>query len=672
MKTNKLISFAQFCATMFYCAKISSIFSRCTSSNNYFRVVLLMVFLFFMPFIFGQNPQIDSLSNVLQNETDSSIKLELINKIANLEFQNNFEKSIVYARQGVALSEKSKNTHWQPIFYEMQGRIHANLLELDSASFYFTKALKGYQANENRKGQATTYFKIGWVHKRKGEIEEALKVDLEALKLMESLDDKKGIAGAYSRISEDLNKQGRHNEALEYALKTVELSKKNQFKSELAYAYTSAGDTYMAMGRFQESFRYYDKALNQANTLSFSAFDLINFSNNRANALKRMKKYSEAKKAYESSLAEAEEINYENAIYVITANLGEVNLLLGNYEDALKYQLQTVALQEANNDVSNLTENYDHVSTIYEKLGNLPKALEYQKKARKMRDSTASIESDKAMSKLLTQYETVKKEQTIKNQEAKISQQQKTQILYIAIAALLTLSLIGMFSSMRNIKNKRKKLQTLNLELETKNKQNELLLREIHHRVKNNLELVKSLISLQSAQLEDSATKDAMIASQNRVQSMGIIHQKLYQGTNLGSIEMKDYFLNLSEGILDSFNTEDQVKIECAMDNLELDVDTAVPIGLIVNELLTNALKYAFPDNKKGHIQISLLQNNSDILTLKVVDNGIGKINGIAPKGTGFGSQLIKLLTQQLNGEMHEENTNGTSVLFLFKLHKAA
>ncbi|MFL0354694.1 tetratricopeptide repeat protein [Xanthomarina sp. GH4-25] len=625
-----------------------------------------------MPFIFGQNPQIDSLSNVLQNETDSSIKLELINKIANLEFQNNFEKSIVYARQGVALSEKSKNTHWQPIFYEMQGRIHANLLELDSASFYFTKALKGYQAIENRKGQATTYFKIGWVHKRKGEIEEALKVDLEALKLMESLDDKKGIAGAYSRISEDLNKQGRHNEALEYALKTVELSKKNQFKSELAYAYTSAGDTYMAMGRFQESFRYYDKALNQANTLSFSAFDLINFSNNRANALKRMKKYSEAKKAYESSLAEAEEINYENAIYVITANLGEVNLLLGNYEDALKYQLQTVALQEANNDVSNLTENYDHVSTIYEKLGNLPKALEYQKKARKMRDSTASIESDKAMSKLLTQYETVKKEQTIKNQEAKISQQQKTQILYIAIAALLTLSLIGMFSSMRNIKNKRKKLQTLNLELETKNKQNELLLREIHHRVKNNLELVKSLISLQSAQLEDSATKDAMIASQNRVQSMGIIHQKLYQGTNLGSIEMKDYFLNLSEGILDSFNTEDQVKIECAMDNLELDVDTAVPIGLIVNELLTNALKYAFPDNKKGHIQISLLQNNSDILTLKVVDNGIGKINGIAPKGTGFGSQLIKLLTQQLNGEMHEENTNGTSVLFHFKLHKAA
>jgi two-component sensor histidine kinase len=550
--------------------------------------------------------------------------------------------------------------------------MHANLLELDSASAYFNKALTGYKAINNQRGQATTFFKIGWVHKRKGEIEEALKVDLEALKLMEALDDTSGIAGAYSRISEDLNNQGRHNEALEYALKTIEICKKNQFDTELAYAYTSAGDTYMAMGNFQESYNYFDKALTQGKTIDFSTYDLINFSNNKANALKRMEKYHEAKKAYESALVEANKVNYENAIYVITANLGEINLLLGNYEDALNYQLQTVNVQEANGDVSNLTENYDHISTIYEKMDNFPKALEYQKKARVMRDSTAAIESDKVMSNLLTKYETAKKEETIKTQEAKISQQQKTQILYIAIAALLTLSLIGMFSSMRNIRKKREKLEVLNLELETKNKQNELLLKEIHHRVKNNLELVKSLIALQSAQLEDSATKDAMIASQNRVQSMGIIHQKLYQGENLGSIEMKDYFLNLSEGILDTFNTEDQVKIECAMDQLELDVDTAVPIGLIVNELLTNALKYAFPENKKGNIQISLLKNKPDVLTLRVVDNGIGKTEGTAPKGTGFGSQLIKLLTQQLNGEMTEENNMGTSVLFHFKLNSAA
>ncbi len=205
-----------------------------------------------------------------------------------------------------------------------------------------------------------------------------------------------------------------------------------------------------------------------------------------------------------------------------------------------------------------------------------------------------------------------------------------------------------------------------------KNSENELLLKEIHHRVKNNLEMVKSLIALQSAQLEDSATKDAMIASQNRVKSMGIIHQKLYQGTNLGSIEMKDYFVNLGDGILDTFNAEEQVKIALAMDQLELDIDTAVPIGLIVNELLTNSLKYAFPNNTKGKIEISLTKSDAGTLNLTVADNGVGKKQGVAPKGTGFGSQLIALLTQQLNGKMLEENQNGTIVSFLFNLPKAA
>ncbi|MFV0570922.1 MAG: histidine kinase dimerization/phosphoacceptor domain -containing protein [Xanthomarina gelatinilytica] len=614
----------------------------------------------------------DSLSEALQKEADKNLKLAIIDELANTAFQTDFETALDYAKQGVLLSEKNQNKKWQPKFYEMTGRIHANLLELDSATTYFNKAVNGYKAINNKKGQATTYFKIAWVHKRRGNIEEALKLDLEALKLMETIQDNTGIAGAYSRISEDLNNQGRHNEALEYALKTIEISKKNKLNTELVYAYTSAGDTHMYLGSYQEAYNHFNDALFLAYQQNVSTYDLINFRNNKANALKRMGKHQEAKIEYETALAKAKEIEYENAIYVITANLGEINLLLGNYNDALKYQLLTVNLQESNGDVSNLTENYEHVSTIYEKLGNYPKALEYQKKARVMRDSTAAIESDKVMSNLLTKYETEKKEETIKAQEAKISQQQKTQILYITIAALLTFSLIGMFSSMRNIRKKRKKLQVLNLELETKNKQNELLLKEIHHRVKNNLELVKSLISLQSAQLEDSATKNAMIASQNRVQSMGIIHQKLYQGENLGSIEMKDYFINLSEGILDSFNTEDQIKIECAMEQLELDVDTAVPIGLIVNELLTNALKYAFPENQKGNIQISLFKDKPGTLTLKVVDNGIGKTLGTAPKGTGFGSQLIKLLTKQLNGEMKEESHNGTSVLFHFKLKSAA
>ncbi|MCW3091661.1 MAG: Two-component sensor histidine kinase, contains HisKA and HATPase domain [Ferruginibacter sp.] len=213
-------------------------------------------------------------------------------------------------------------------------------------------------------------------------------------------------------------------------------------------------------------------------------------------------------------------------------------------------------------------------------------------------------------------------------------------------------------------------LNTAQALLLARNAENELLLKEIHHRVKNNLEVVSSLLVLQSNQIDDENTREAMLEGQNRVQSIGIVHQKLYQGTNLGAIEMKDYFINLSESILDSFGAEKRVTIECAMDNIDVDIDTAVPLGLIVNELLTNTLKYAFPAGQHGNVQIKLRRQTDGVLQLEVSDDGVGK-SGMM-QGTGFGGQLVALLTQQLGGFMREEVKNGTSIYFEFKPIKAA
>lgn len=630
---------------------------------------LTLLLLFQICVLNAQEKNIDSLTQLLSNPKNDAQKLEVLSEITSFYSLRDLEKAIVYARQGVQLADKTKDKKWQPKFYEMKGRIHANMLQLDSASIYFSKAETGYKVIDDKKGQATTYFKISWVHKKRGELQEAMEADLKALKLMEALGDKLGIANANGRLSGDVLQQGRKEDALQYALKSIEISKVNGFDEEIIYGYTAAGDAYIAMGDTQQSYKYFDLALTTAKSLGMNPMSLSDFTNNRGNALKRLSRYEEALIDYKEALRLAQDSNYQNAIQTVGGNLGEINLLLGNYKEALPYQLETVRLFEESGDLPNLPENYMHVSTIYEKMGNYPLALEFQKKARIMGDSIAAAESDRNMSELLTQYETGKKEATILTQTQKIEQQRKTQILYICLAALLAIIVFGMFFTMKSIRKKRKALTVLNAELDAKNKQNELLLKEIHHRVKNNLEMVKSLIALQSAKLEDGASKEAMLASQNRVQSMGIIHQKLYQGENLGSIEMKDYFVNLGEGVLDTFNAEDKVKIECAMDDLNLDVDTAVPIGLIVNELLTNALKYAFPEGVKGQISISLTTKDNDLL-LKVSDNGIGKIVGSKPKGTGFGTQLIQLLTQQLNGTLSEDHTDGTTVLFNFKNFK--
>jgi two-component sensor histidine kinase len=217
-----------------------------------------------------------------------------------------------------------------------------------------------------------------------------------------------------------------------------------------------------------------------------------------------------------------------------------------------------------------------------------------------------------------------------------------------------------------------KELTKTQVSLIAKNTENELLLKEIHHRVKNNLEVVSSLLALQSAQIDDPSVQDAMQSSQNRVQSMGILHQRLYQSEHLAFIEMKNYFMNLSENILDSYNASDRVTIDCAMDEIDLDVDTAVPIGLIVNELLTNSLKYAFTKGQLGTVKLSLVDKGQDMLQLKIADNGIGKSLINKPQGSGFGTQLVDLLTKQLDGTIHQEINNGTIISIDFKRAKAA
>jgi len=150
-----------------------------------------------------QDP-IDSLKQLLMNAKSSEVKLEILNELVTEAFKSNLNLAKDFASEGVNVATQSNNKKWLPKFYEMKGRMHANLVELDSATYFFDKALKGYKEVNDKKGQATTYFKIGWVHKKKGDLEQALQVDLEALKMMESLGDKEGIAGAYNRVTEDL------------------------------------------------------------------------------------------------------------------------------------------------------------------------------------------------------------------------------------------------------------------------------------------------------------------------------------------------------------------------------------------------------------------------------------------------------------------------------------
>ncbi|WP_207891742.1 sensor histidine kinase [Maribacter algicola] len=535
----------------------------------------------------------------------------------------------------------------------------------DSTIYHGEKSLEYYKLTGNKKKIAATYRTLAIDYLRKNSQRTSQEFLFKALEIYEELDDEQGMAAVYRVLGVLLGEMDKPLESIKYAKQAINLFKKANDHTSIAVAHFDLIKGYIRLGQFDNAYQAADNCINIVKTKAQDeVFVLVRAYSYRGDVSIATKDYDQALKDYTKAweLCVAEIGEERSATY--RTEIGNTYRLQGKYGLALENLLIGIKAYE-DDENERIWPLYEQIADCYRNLNNSEMALYYFEKSRKIRDKIHEEQIANLESEALIKYETGKKDEALAAQSILLEQKTRVQNLSMAIGALLLVLLGLVFFFLRRSRK-------ANVLILAKNAENELLLKEIHHRVKNNLEMVKSLISLQSAQLEDSATKDAMIASQNRVQSMGIIHQKLYQGTNLGSIEMRDYFMNLGEGILDTFNAEDKVKITCAMDNLELDVDTAVPIGLIVNELLTNALKYAFPENTKGQIEIILSRTDSRTLRLKVTDNGIGKISDQPAKGTGFGTQLIQLLTQQLNGSIQEEIGKGTTVSFEFKMDRAA
>ncbi len=198
-------------------------------------------------------------------------------------------------------------------------------------------------------------------------------------------------------------------------------------------------------------------------------------------------------------------------------------------------------------------------------------------------------------------------------------------------------------------------------------KEKELLLKEIHHRVKNNLQVVSSLLKLQSGYVKDESSLDLLIDSQNRVRSMALVHQKLYQSKDFSEIDFPEYLKQLSEHLLNVYKAKSG-EVEVAIDsaNVNLGIDLAIPCGLILNELISNSLKYAFPGGKKGKISIDFAPVDSGY-EISISDNGVGFPKEVNYKETkSLGLQLVNTLVGQIDGTIAMENTAGTTFTIRF------
>ncbi len=198
----------------------------------------------------------------------------------------------------------------------------------------------------------------------------------------------------------------------------------------------------------------------------------------------------------------------------------------------------------------------------------------------------------------------------------------------------------------------------------------EIMLREIHHRVKNNMQVISGLLMLQEEFSNDEKFIEMIKESQNRIATMAIIHEKLYRSESLSKIDFKEYIDDLVSDLFESYGfTESKVGLKVNAENISMGIDTAIPVGLIINELVSNSLKHAFPEGKKGEIEISLSSISNDMIELLVQDNGIGIPEGIDFRKTeSLGLHIVNILVEnQLHGEITMNNNNGTEFRIRFR-----
>ena len=203
----------------------------------------------------------------------------------------------------------------------------------------------------------------------------------------------------------------------------------------------------------------------------------------------------------------------------------------------------------------------------------------------------------------------------------------------------------------------RRKVET---QMKSSLQEKEVLLKEIHHRVKNNLQIISSLLSLQSGNINSENPASMFRESQDRIRSMALIHEKLYQARDISRVDFAEYVRSLTAYLSRSYMPGHGVEIVIAIEGIYLDIDKAIPCGLIINELVSNSLKYAFPDGRKGEIRIGL-EHSDNVYTLKVGDNGAGLPPGLDFRNTtSLGLQLVNTLVGQLEGTIGLSDGSGT------------
>jgi len=528
------------------------------------------------------------------------------------------------------------------------------------------------------------YDLLSAVYERKGELSKALNCALLSVKTAQTNNEE--VLDTYlNRVGSAYEAMGKSKESIAWYSKTLNRQdKKDPFRFVTAYSIASQ----MAkLGQAKKALSILEKTWNEVNNTAsgHEYFMFLGF----GESYTALKKFDLAKIYFDKLLKDSNLKNYSNTFQTsVFFSISEYYFAKNEYQLALKF-----AEMARENQISMTLPRQIRLNEILYKIdmstNNPAEAVVRLQTFHKLRDSMLSQENLNTIERLQIEFQASQKENEneILRKKSQLQSQELNRIQLIKNAtiaglAFLTIVLALIYGRFR-LKKKlhdtlvKKKAEIdlayaeLELNVEQKNKlidEKESLLKEVHHRVKNNLQLTMSLLNSQSYYLEDAAAIEAITESQHRLKSIALIHQKLYQTDTVATINIQPYVVELIEYLKESLINDTKINFELDILNLELDISKAVPLGLIINEAITNIFKYAFPNNRNGKIEIGLKEKELNIYHLTIKDNGVG----LPPdfdyqQSNTLGLTLMKGLSAQIDGVFSMENNYGVLVSLTFE-----
>jgi len=589
--------------------------------TTFIFAILFFLVLYVPTILSGQT----SVKQQLQSTQDSIQKYYQNQPVKALDYAFIYEK---IALESDSLKYKAKADNFIGMCYYMNG-------EIEKAIKYYVSGIKKFETLKDTYFVAMLYNNIGAAYQLRKKPEETIKYYLKALKGFEEVKDTLWMANLYNNISIQKNELGLYQEELDYKQKAMDIYIAQKDTQMILLTKGNLAHTYFKLGEYKKSL--------------LNAEDYLN------------SPYNEAGQSARATVLLA----YAYTLQKMGEQTRSMNIVNEAKDIAEKNGFKEITMKA-----------HQHLASLYEGQNNYKQAYIHFKSFHALQDTLFNQQKDETINDLLVKYDSDKKDADIillnaENELKNLQIAQSNTTKWALIFGLFLVSLLAFLAwRLKNIKAKN------NIELTSKNQQiskaleeKNILLREIHHRVKNNLQVISSLLKLQSQYIEDVGAIKAIAEGRNRVHSMALLHQNLYKEDNLTGVNMKEYFTNLIEGLFDAYKITD-IKLVTEIEDLTLDIDTVIPLGLIANELVSNALKHAFENVKNGILVVKLLEKDG-YLIFNVKDNGNGYDENLVTEGKkSFGQKLIKSLSDKLEADVQVTTTTGTDVTLSIKEYK--